>query len=165
MDRRRFLSVSIISSVLPLIASGDRQRAVLPKDSYPLIAAVQQHMFPENGIVPSAKKFHATRFLEETIMHPTYDKDIREFIIEGAQELQRREKNRFLTYAPTEIEKALRSYEKTEYGSGWLDRIMLLSLEGMLSDPVYGGNYLESGWKALGTKGGDPRPTVRYAGK
>ena len=165
MNRRRFLSATILSSILPLYASDRMPKAVLPEGVYPLIAAVQRHMFPEDGIVPGAEEIHATRFLGETIMHPTYDKDIREFIIDGAKELQRREKNKFLVYTPRETEKALRSYEKTEYGSGWLDRIMLLSLEGMLSDPLYGGNHKESGWKALETKGGDPRPVKRYAGK
>jgi len=98
-------------------------------------------------------------------MHPLYDRDIRTFVVEGAEELQRREGQQFLTYGRARREKALRAYERTVYGSGWLDRIMLLSLEGLLSDPIYGGNLQESGWKALGSRGGEPRPVVRYAGK
>jgi len=146
-----------------LAASGEKSTGEsLSNEIYAVIAAVQEHMFPEGSAVPGAKTFRATSFLVETIMDRTYDKEIRQFVIEGAEELRRREKGQFLTYDTVEKEKALRAYEETEYGSGWLDRIILLSLEGLLSDPIYGGNFRESGWKSLQTRGGEPRPTVRY---
>ncbi|MCB4743933.1 MAG: gluconate 2-dehydrogenase subunit 3 family protein, partial [Sulfurovum sp.] len=44
------------------------------------IAAVQAHMFPEGGKLPSAKRMHTITFTEETIFHATYDKDIRAFV-------------------------------------------------------------------------------------
>jgi hypothetical protein len=134
----------------------------LSKDLYVLIEAVQMHMFPEESRLPGAKAFRATDFLQSTIFHPSYDRDLRKFVIEGAEKLQEREKGRFLDYNDKEKEQALRAFEETSYGDGWLDRIMLLSLEGLLSDPVYGGNFRESGWKALQTRGGEPRPTTRY---
>ena len=98
----------------------------------------------------------------ETISHPTYDKDIRVFVIEGAQELESREKGKFTTLSEKEKERALRDYEKTHYGSTWLSRLMILTMEGMFSDPIYGSNVKEAGWKALGAYGGVPRPTMRY---
>ena len=162
MNRRWFLGVCAIGSISVVYASGEKSKAGLPNEVYAVIAAVQQHMFPDGSSIPSAAVFHATQFTAETIMHPTYDKDIRKFVIEGAEELQSREKQQFLNYDTRQREKALRAYEETGYGSGWLDRIMLLSLEGLLSDPLYGGNSGELGWKALQTKGGDPRPTSRY---
>lgn len=162
MDRRFFLGLCATGSASVLCASSQKPKEGLPKEVYSIIAAVQQHMFPEGGSIPGAITFHATQFTSETIMHPTYDKDIRKFVIEGAEELQSREKQQFLQYDTRQREKALRAYEETGYGSGWLDRIMLLSLEGLLSDPLYGGNSRELGWKALQTKGGDPRPTSRY---
>ena len=163
MKRRWFLGLCAVGSVSILCASGQKQKVDLSNESYSVIAAVQQHMFPDGSSIPSAIVFHATQFIAETIIHPTYDKDIRKFVIEGAEELQSREKHQFLHYDIQQREKALRAYEETGYGSGWLDRIMLLSLEGLLSDPLYGGNRRELGWKVLQTKGGDPRPTSRYA--
>ena len=162
MDRRWFLGLCTTSGISVLSASGQKPKVGLSGEVYSVIAAVQQHMFPDKSSIPSAIAFHATQFTAETIMHPTYDKDIRKFVIEGAEELQNREKQQFLNYDTRQREKALRAYEETGYGSGWLDRIMLLSLEGLLSDPVYGGNSKELGWKALQTRGGDPRPTSRY---
>ena len=163
MDRRWFLGFCATSGISVLSASGQKPKAGLPNEVYRVIAAVQQHMFPDGSSIPSAIAFHATQFTAETIMHPTYDKDIRKFVIEGAGELQSREKQQFLNYDTRQREKALRAYEETGYGSGWLDRVMLLSLEGLLSDPIYGGNSKKLGWKALRTRGGDPQPTSRYA--
>ena len=165
MNRRHFLGTCVIGCTPALFASEKSIQAIFPNKAYAVIAAVQQHMFPEGNSIPGAKSFRATPFLAKTVMHPTFDKEIRTFVIEGAEELQIREKQRFITHDEVQKEKALRSYEKTTYGSGWLDRIMLLSLEGLLSDPIYGGNDSMLGWKSLQTKGGEPRPRVRYAAR
>jgi len=127
-----------------------------------LIGAVQEHMFPANSKLPSAKKMYAIVFLYETIAHESYDRDIRVFVLEGAEELNSRTKEKFLKMTHSKREKALRDYEETEYGSSWLSRIMTLTMEGMFSDPIYGSNIQEMGWKALGSFGGQPRPRKRY---
>jgi len=126
------------------------------------IAAVQEHMFPPEGKLPSAREMRATRFLYETIMHPAYDKDIRAFVIEGAKELQIREKHHFTHYTQEKKEAALRAYEQSSYGRNWLSRMMILTMEAIFSDPVYGSNINEAGWKALKSFGGQPRPRTRY---
>lgn len=59
-------------------------------------------------------------------------------------------------------EYALRRYEKKAYGRSWLSYIMTLTLEGMLSDPIYGSNINEEAWKALNVEGGFPRPKKKY---
>ncbi len=121
-----------------------------------------QHLFPERSKIPSARSMNVTQFLLETITHPSYDKDIRLFVIEGAEELESREEGKFTAFSEKEKERALRAYEETHYGSNWLSRIMTLTMEGMFSDPIYGSNVKEAGWKALGSYGGLPRPTTRY---
>ena len=128
----------------------------------PTIAAVQEHMFPTGSKLPSAKAMNVTQFLFETITHKSFDKDIRAFVLEGAQELLSREKGGFTSMSHAEKEKALRAYEETNYGSSWLSRIMTLTMEGMFSDPIYGSNVNEAGWKALSAYGGFPRPKTRY---
>lgn len=163
MKRRVFLAVSALSAVSTMLSSKEVPvKKNLSKDHYSLIEAVQLHMFPEGNDLPSATAFRATQFLQATIFHPSYDKDIRTFVIEGAEKLREREKGRFLHYSEKKKEEALRAYEETSYGDGWLDRIMVLSLEAFLSDPIYGGNFRQTGWNALQTRGGDPRPSTRY---
>jgi hypothetical protein len=132
------------------------------KEVEALIAAVQQHMFPAGTKLPAAQEMHVTQFLFETASHPSYDKDIRAFIIAGAQELKRREKGNFIFYTDKEKEYALRTYEETPYGSNWLSRIMTLTLEALLCDPIYGSNIKEKGWQTLHAYGGYPRPQSRY---
>lgn len=163
MQRRDFLvmgSVLSLSSYLHAETVTAQQKAFRQVSS--LIEAVQEHMFPEGGKLPSAHAIHTIKFTEETIFHPTYDRDIRAFVIEGAQELSKREKGKFLSYTPQKKEQALRRYEQTDYGSNWLSRIMTLTMEALFSDPVYGSNIKAAGWEALHTQGGEPRPKTRY---
>jgi len=127
----------------------------------PIIEAVQEHMFPKGTKLPSAKEMNLTQFLYETITHPSYDRDIRKFVLNGAKEFLLREKN-FTKLSTSKKEIAMRNYENTRYGKNWLGRIMTLSMEGLLSDPIYGSNVNEKGWKALNSFGGYPRPKTRY---
>jgi len=163
MKRRNFL---ILGSLFGLSSHLSGKRSLLPsrqqKETEATIQAVQEHLFPEGNTIPSAKSMQLTQFLFETIGDQSYDRDIRAFVIEGAKELQIREKGRFPSLSMSQKEKALRAYEKTEYGKSWIERIMTLSMEGLFSDPVYGSNIQESGWKALRAYGGQPRPRTRY---
>ena len=132
MKRRNFLILSSIFGISSFVEAKQRdkfkKRFSIIK---PVIVAVQEHMFPRDNILPSTEETRLTTFLYKTIMHKSYDKDIKVFVLEGAQELLHR-KNDFVHLTYNEKEKVLREYEKTEYGSAWLSRIMTLSLEGML---------------------------------
>jgi len=128
------------------------------------IEAVQHHMFPSGSKLPSAQSSNVTQFVFATMMHKSFDKDIKAFVIEGAKELEFREKGRFVAMSEQEKENALREYEKTNYGSSWLSRIMTLCMEGMFSDSIYGSNIKESGWKSVRAYGGYPRANIKYMG-
>jgi len=165
IERRAFLAgVSVTGAALCLPQRSDA--ADKPDKALeavvPVIAAVQRHMFPKGGRLPDAEAMRMSRFLRETVSHPTYDRDIRAFVIDGAKELMLREKGKLLSYDHNGMETALRSYETTDYGSNWLSRIMILSLEALLGDPVYSSNVGEAGWRAVQSFGGQPRPKTRY---
>jgi len=164
MKRRNFL---IFGSVLGLssaiMAKNHKSKLSKPlKRAEKTIYAVQDHLFPEGSEIPSAKSMQATQFLLETVSHATFDKDIRAFIIEGAEELESRENGKFIHLSKKEKESALRAYEETQYGNNWLSRILTLTMEGIFSDPIYGANIKEAGWASLDSYGGLPRPTTRY---
>ncbi len=163
MKRRNFLILGSILGISPYIKA--KELSVFSKSFKkvePIISAVQEHMFPAGSKIPAAVSMNVTQFLFETITHKSYDKDIRVFVLEGAEELMKREKGQFISLSSKEKEQALRSYEKTNYGRNWLSRMMSITMEGLFSDPIYGSNIKESGWKALGSYGGLPRPTSRY---
>jgi len=163
MKRRNFLILGSVLGLSPYIEAKEIsafERSF--KKVEPTISAVQEHMFPKGSKIPSASSMNVTQFLLETITHKSYDKDIRTFVLEGAEELIKREKGQFISMDSKEKEDALRAYEETRYGSNWLSRMMTITMEGMFSDPIYGSNVKESGWKALGSYGGMPRPASRY---
>ncbi|MDM5272526.1 gluconate 2-dehydrogenase subunit 3 family protein [Sulfurovum sp. zt1-1] len=163
MTRRDFLVTSAVVGLSTSIqAQGVSIESKELKAVEPIIAAVQQHMFPRESKLPSAKAMNTITFLLETITHSSYDRDIRRFVIEGAQELERRTEGKFLTMDSAEKERVLRSYEETSYGSNWLARIMTLTMEAIFSDPIYGSNIVQEGWKAVESFGGLPRPKQRY---
>lgn len=163
MQRRNFLILGSILGISSTLKAKETDPFVKSFHKVkPTIAAVQAHMFPEGSKLPSAVKMNTIGFLYETITHKSYDRDIRAFVVEGAEELYSRTEGTFLSLSEKEKEKALRAYEQTAYGSNWLSRIMTLTMEGLFSDPVYGSNKKEAGWKALGAYGGMPRPKTRY---
>ncbi len=163
MKRRNFLLLGSIVGVSPyLYAKSDSAFENSFKKVEATIGAVQEHMFPKGSKLPSAKHMNTLQFLFDTVNHKSYDKDIRAFVLEGAQELIDREKGKFISMTSQEKEKALRAYEETRYGSNWLSRILTLTMEGLFGDPIYGSNVKEAGWAALNSYGGLPRPKTRY---
>ena len=163
IKRRKFL---ILGSLLGLSSYVQgKETSTFEKEFKAIEAtlfAVQQHLFPEGSKLPSAASMNVTQFVFETITHKSYDRDIKAFVLEGAKELNKREKGRFVSMNAEEKEKALRAYEETNYGSNWLSRILTLTMEGIFSDPIYGSNIKEAGWKSLGAYGGFPRPKAKY---
>jgi len=163
MKRRNFLITGALVGLSPYIDANEWiEDNHTFKKVKKTIAAVQAHMFPERSRLPSATQMYTINFTEETIFHPTYDRDIRAFVIEGAKTLIKRENGKFLSYTAEQKEKALRAYELTSQGRHWLSRIMILTMEAMFSDPIYGTNRNEAGWKSVKSFGGEPRPKTRY---
>ena len=126
------------------------------------IAAVQLHMFPKDSVLPTSERICMMDFLYHSIFEKHYDKEIRDFVIEGAKILENHSEQKFVNLTNSEKEKILRNYEKSNYGSIWLKRIMTLSIEALFSDPIYRGNIKELGWKSIDTYAGYPRPKLRY---
>lgn len=163
LKRRTFL---ILGSLLGLSSYIDAKKNSSYSERFhkveSTIEAVQNHMFPQGSKLPSARQMKTIRFLYETMMHPSFDKDIKRFVLEGAETLAEQQQEDFVSLSRDEKEKALRTFEESNYGSSWLSRIMTLTMEGLFSDPIYGANQHEEGWKAIGAYGGIPRPKERY---
>jgi hypothetical protein len=52
--------------------------------------------------------------------------------------------------------------EKDYIGKRWLNKLHLLAIEAIFSDPIYGGNTHQIMWKRVNHNPGIPRPTKRY---
>ena len=163
IKRRKFLQYSTLLGVNTSVHAkiGHKESEAL-EHVLPTIIAIEAHMFPPESPVPLPDTKKMKTFLRETLSHPSFDKDIRRFIIEGAEDFMKKEKKSFILMESEAREDALRHYEKSSYGQAWLSRILLMALEGLFSDPIYLANQNEDGWKALNSFAGMPRPERKY---
>lgn len=127
------------------------------------LRAVQQHLFPSEADSPGAADINATAYLETAITAPGIDPDTRNTIVNGIGRLQDASRERFdvmfnsLDYE--QREQLLRYLaDETRWGRAWLSLLLYYVFEALLSDPVYGGNPGEIGWRWLQHQPGFPRP-------
>jgi hypothetical protein len=167
MDRKRRFFLWL-GAILPLASSLNAKEPIPWHKEFeqlqPLIEAVQQHLFPSNGTLPSAKEMKSGAFLFDTMAHSSFDRDIRAFVLEGAKEFETQTKGSFIAMSHDAKEEALRAYEKRRDGKAWISRLMIITIEGLLGDPIYGSNIDQKGWKALGVTPNLPQPKERYLG-
>ena len=66
----------------------------------------------------------------------------------------------FINLSSEEKDKIFRTIEKSNWGYRWLSLNLIYIFEALWSDPIYGGNTDEIGWKWLEHVPGLPRPTA-----
>lgn len=178
MDRRRFLfsiSASIAAtSALPFTILGAMQSvqaaviqrpptiAGLTLAQWDVIALIQEHLLPSESRSPGAKEINALSYFQSVLTDPRHDPADNRFLLRGLNvieaEAQKKWQRHFSTLDPRQRELNLRDYEKTRYGSSWLNMLLDYLMEALLTDPVYGGNPKGIGWKWLHHTPGFPRP-------
>jgi gluconate 2-dehydrogenase gamma chain len=73
-------------------------------------------------------------------------------------------KKPFAKLAPEEQDLVITAVQKGEGapasfdGGAFVEAAVIMTIEGMYSDPVYGGNAGESGWRSIGWTMQEPRP-------
>ena len=131
------------------------------------IAAAQEHLWPSGSEAPSAVQIGATGYLYRTMRHSSFDFEIRDFIFLGVRWAEREAMNvygrGFAALSAEERERVFRILQNEyERGEAWLSTLLSYTLEALLSDPIYGGNRDEAGWKWLHHVPGSPRPQKRF---
>ena len=167
MNRREFIgtAASLAAFGSSVSLSAERLESKKHESAFDVIFSVQRHFFPKGlATMPDADTFNAARYTEEAIEHKSFDPDIRAILFEGAKRLQGMAGESISKLTYKERERLLRKFEEDSFGSYWLSQVMNLTLEALLSDPIYGGNVDESGWRSFGLKPGLPRPKKRYCG-
>lgn len=175
LSRRRFLLLAAggsLAALLPLSSSASANKAGSDKasasrqktDPWPVIDAVQQHLFPSEAQAPGAREINALGYLKFVVSDNTLDSESREFITRGAVWLQDMSlqmfDRSFLKLDEAESEKVLRRIATSSAGENWLATLLLYIAEALLTDPVYGGNTGEAGWRWLQHVPGFPRPPL-----
>jgi len=172
LSRRSFLIK--VSSVLALLSSvkvnamtlmpNESNRSLITVQQWQLIGQIQNHLLPHEKNSPGASDINALEYLKSIYQVPTVDiKELNEFR-QGIHHFQllfqrKYQKQSFISLSIAEKEIFLRWFEKTRIGGAWLNILLDMVLEALLTDPIYGGNPNEIGWKWLQHQAGFPRPT------
>lgn len=162
ITRRVFIASAVLAgTALALLPQG--AKTAIKIDLFKTLEAVQEVLFPRGLAAPSAIEFGATAYLANVSTHSSFLASDLRFLKHGAQELMN-EYNNFLTLNPQEQDETLREFvNEHEVGENWVSFVLYFSIEALLSDPIYGGNKNESGWRWLNHKAGLPQPKVPYA--
>jgi len=137
-------------------------------DPWLTLASVQEHLFPAGDSTdqpsPGAKDIAALRFLRNMLDAPDTESEEKSFILNGVNWLNdlslKNYQSKFINLNTENKETALRQIETSNAGNRWLSLIMSYLIEALLSDPVYGGNKDQQGWKWLEHIPGYPTPSV-----
>ncbi len=129
---------------------------------WPVLAAVQDHLFPSELGAPGAREINALSHLQGVLGDPRGDRDEQRFILKGVDWLEdlgrQRHNTSFVDLDPIRREQVLREVARSDQGDTWLATLMFHLCEALLADPVYGGNPEGIGWAWLRHQPGFPRP-------
>ena len=164
LTRRVFIVSSLVAGTgLMLVPQGEKSSINIKP--FKVIEAVQEVLFPKGLLAPAASEFGATNYLLTVSTHASFWADDLKFLAFGAKLLMD-EENNFLTMNPKERDETLRDFvENNSKGEQWVSLLLFYTLEALLSDPIYGGNKSELGWKWLGHNEGQPQPKKMFAQK
>jgi gluconate 2-dehydrogenase gamma chain len=162
VTRRAFITSSLLAgTALVLLPQGAKTHIKIAP--FKVIEAVQKVLFPKDLHAPSAFEFGATRYLATVTTHSSFWRDDLKFLIFGT-ELLINEVPTFLTMSPKEQDEVLRDFVKSNSkAESWVSLLLFYTLEALLSDPIYGGNNHELGWKWLKHNTGQPQPKKMFA--
>ncbi len=173
MSRHDFLKSMLVAGVaahIPFLTScGERpskkeirQLSKLSNDQLEIVRVVQDILFPSDGNGPGANDVEAHYYLDWVVSDPRMDAEDSEYIIDGIgwvdETAQEDYSKGFLSLSGHEQEDVIRKISKEGWGEDWLSTILNYIFEALLSDPLYGGNPKEAGWKWLEVYPGYPRP-------
>ncbi len=170
VSRRRFLkgTGALLSGLmlpwLPGDLAAEPGRNVPADPVWATLAAVQEHLFPDDGQGPGARRIRAAAYLHQAMALPRFPPAERDFLLQGPVWLDDLARERhgvpFPVLDSDRRESLLRDVARSEAGENWLSLVLLYLFEALLTAPVYGGNPDGIGWQWLAHNPGFPLPTA-----
>lgn len=172
LSRRHFLLGTVALSTSAIIPSFISCLATpiydihkqLSDEDFKTLNAVQNHLFPKNQNSPGALDINASTYftwvLTDIEKDPNDIKQMKEGIRWTNEMASKTFSRKFTHLSMDEKEITLKNLAKEGYGERWLSVVLTLIFEALLSDPIYGSNTNEVGWKWLEHTPGSPRPTA-----
>ncbi|MCC6746243.1 MAG: gluconate 2-dehydrogenase subunit 3 family protein [Deltaproteobacteria bacterium] len=151
--------------------SADATPAPLSPHERGTLEAVCARVLPTDE-EPGATEAGVTAYIESQLQVPPANSFRHNFSValKRIDGLARRQGRPFAELAPEAQDGVLRQFQRlrlsrTATGSHFMRVLVSLVLEGFLSDPVYGGNRNEAGWKVVRFEPMEPRPRCPYRGR
>lgn len=117
-----------------------------------IIKKVYKIIFPSNTQY-NIEDYTPTQYLFNISRDKYFSKEDLSFILNGAKWIQEDKIN---------VDSSMDELLETSWGENWLSYLLNYALEGLYSDPIYGGNIEQIGWDMIGHTQGTPQPTKRY---
>lgn len=169
ISRRGFIlsaSMSAVATQIPFgksFAQSLTQKSILSEKQQAIVSSVQQILFPKDENGPGAAEINALEYLNWVLSDPEKDPEEVQYLIKGigwVDETAEEETGRkYQDLTQSEREQLIEKISQESWGESWLSVNLSIIFEALLSDPQYGGNPNETGWKWLSHNPGQPRPT------
>ena len=165
MKRRDFIKLSAILLGTTAFADTSKKYALhvsIVQEPFLTLMRVLEDLFPPNLSMPSIHKINILGFMKAVLRDKRVQTSVKQQIIDGVKWLNLTAKNsydkNYIELGYIQRENILKEISQKEWGDNWLWNLMNFSFEAMFSDPIYGGNIQENGWKWVGHVSGLPRP-------
>lgn len=175
VNRRAFLRSTMIAGAASQIAlftscSAQLEEAneYLTAEQSTILKSVLMAILPNDGNGPSADDLNSFGYIMWVLSDVYRQTEENEFILEGldwandtAQDIYG---ENYFDLEEKEQHKLVELFTQMDYGEDWMNVMVSLSIESLISDPIYGGNKDEQGWKWLNHVPGNPRASeeTRY---
>jgi gluconate 2-dehydrogenase gamma chain len=181
ISRRSFIQrVSFFGGSMVLLGSCSREPAsakkaeqpsvpltsshvTLTDEEYDVLAAACERMLPRDED-PGATDLGVPSYIDRALGDPRMS-HVKDDFIRGLDALMRRAQAQqgkpFAQLAPEAQDALLTTFKNSPKGSGeghWYELLVVLTMEGALSDPSYGGNKDRKGWELIGFETSEPPP-------
>ena len=169
LSRKKFIGGIFMGGLLAslptvsMLGKSINTTKILSQNQFSIVASVQKILFPSDGNGPGAYDVMADKYLLWVLSDVRMDPEEKEYIIDGIGWVdETAEENFSKSYtqlSQSEKEELIADISNESWGSSWLSVMLTFIFEALLSDPQYGGNTEEIGWKWLHHNPGYPRPT------
>jgi len=167
MKRIDFLKFNIAAGVylsMPLyFGCNPEESKLISNKELEILKNVHKILFPDYKTTPTIDQIHTDKFIVFILEDSFYDEDQKQYLKNGIKWLNEFANEEYdsdyLDLNPSIQSEIISKITKKSWGESWLSYNLTLIFEALLSDPLYGFNTNEIGWKWLSHQSGQPRAT------
>ncbi len=138
------------------------QNEVLDTSQKEIVIYFLKNFFPDVPGSPSIEDLNTYYHINSFLSDPNVDPDEQKYFINGIQWIKESANENFnkdfVELSQNEKRELIKKVIETGWGTNWSSKLLTLTFESLLLDPLYYINLDEAGWKWLHHQPGSPRP-------